>query len=262
MGRSCCSSTARPELLERTATLGRKAASRNTAAIWLEPLTSHSDAGRLLEDLLAGVLTGRAARRPSRCRRRVFRSSSRSSSAGLIDRRRPCQARSRSAGRLRDDNPDVDGAGFGPGRPSPPASTCCRRSRREALQAAAVIGRVFWHSRSSISLGGAKARSSGCSRNVISSGAGSGRRSQRATSMGSSTRSRARSRTRRSRRRAAPGFTPRWRAGSNAKRPVRIRLLRSWRITMRRRRDPRTQTWPGEATPASSSGFATAPVRG
>ncbi len=141
--------TARPELLERRPRWG--GGRRNTAAIWLEPLLA-TQTHRLLEDLLAGVLpdglrdavAARAEGNPFFVEELV---------RGLIDG----GVLWREAGRwtARDDNPDVA---------VPDSVQAVLASRidllppleKEALQAAAVIGRVFWHGPLVHLLGGAE----------------------------------------------------------------------------------------------------------
>jgi class 3 adenylate cyclase len=141
--------TGRPELLQRRARWG--GGRRNSAAIWLEPLTT-ADAHRLLDELLGGelphgmraVVAARAEGNPFFVEELV---------RSLIDR--GVLVRGVHGWTVADGDPEVavpdSVQGVLAGRIDllPPLE-------KEALQAASVVGRVFWHGALVHLLGGAE----------------------------------------------------------------------------------------------------------
>ena len=224
---------------------------RNASLVWLEALLAERRRQRCSTSCSPSELPPGRCASCSSSGRRAIRSSSRSCSdaaVGVLERRGGWARRGRRLGRT-------------PCRRSwPPASTCSPPAEKGALQAAAVIGRIFW-SGPVLELVEGAAPDFDAARGRDFVRRRPARRSRASASTRSSTRSRARSLREPARRRGARGCTPRSPPGSSGRRRAG-RGRAAARAPLRARRPtPTTPTSPGRRRRASSTSSGARPSR-
>ena len=156
--------TARPELLDRRPA---GAGTQRTSQLVLEALPP-ADAGQLLDELLGSRTSRSAAPRDRRARR--GQPVLRRGAGGDADRLGMCCERGTVAGRS-GSCPRTSTCPTRSSAVSPRVSTSARRREKQALQAASVIGRVFWAG-PVYELVEAAGPTSACSRSETSCGVG------------------------------------------------------------------------------------------